>query len=377
MARKVLVSLVSAQTIPNVQLIKEFDKSVDAFLFISTSGMEKSGNRQWIIDATGMPEEKVLQPIIVDAHSFDDIENSLAEAELSDDDEFIVNITGGTKVMSISIFEYFKNLKSEIYYITGSGNEYIKVFPGRRKQALQLQEFISLKEYLVSYGFELQKANNTLYKPIDFTKKFFQYFTTEISEDEKSILNELRNFRSKNLSTAKENIEGLEKFLNKIDFQPKKLEKLDKYECRYLSGDWFEEYIFNRVKSELELEDDKIGIGYSLVKQNVPNEFDVLFVYNNRIYTIECKTSIFDKDATTGIERSIIGSVIYKSDSLQKDFGLFANTSIFTLSPVVDEKGNLQKSLQTHYERAKQNRIPIASLLDIKERSIKEILRLK
>lgn len=39
--KTLLISLVSDQTLPNVQLIKEFKKEVTDYLFISTEKMEK------------------------------------------------------------------------------------------------------------------------------------------------------------------------------------------------------------------------------------------------------------------------------------------------------------------------------------------------
>lgn len=373
MSRKVLISLVSDQTIPNVQLIKEFYNQIDRFLFISTTGMEEAGNRNWIIQSSNIPEEKLLEPIIVNHHSFEDIEEKLKAYGLSDDDEYIVNITGGTKVMSISVFEFFKDLKSEIFYLTGFNNEYIKVFPGKRKQSLTLTEFISLEVYLFSYGFEIRNKGELL-KSEDFTNNFFDYFNNDITQSELETLDSLRSFRNKNLKIS--DLEGLSGFISKTNFQPKNQEKLSKYESRYLSGDWFEEYVFNKVKSGLELEENKIGIGYNLIKKGVENEFDVLFVYQNSIYTIECKTSIFNN--VDGREKSIIGEVLYKSDSLQKEFGLHTRTSIFTLSSIKNSDGTVNPKLESHYKRAKLNRISIITKSDlVSGQSIKQILNLK
>jgi len=128
---KVLVTLVSEQTIPNVEFIREMEDQVDRFLFISTERMEKVGNRQWILDTVKLDQEKVLDPLIVDAFSFEDIEEKLIQA-VNDEDTYIVNLTGGTKIMSLAVYEFFKTLRSEMFYLTGRG-EKIKVHPGRKK----------------------------------------------------------------------------------------------------------------------------------------------------------------------------------------------------------------------------------------------------
>src|SRR5690606_1337273 len=70
------------------------------------------------------------------------------------------------------------------------------------------------------------------------------------------------------------------------------------------------------------------------------NEFDVMFIYNNKFYTIECKTSIINqvvnglnKDGTIKFKQSnILGETIYKADYLKNRFGLFAKPVILTLT---------------------------------------------
>ena len=54
MEKNILISLVSDQTLPNVELIKEFDSSIDEYIFIYTHEKEKQLQR--IIDATNIKE---------------------------------------------------------------------------------------------------------------------------------------------------------------------------------------------------------------------------------------------------------------------------------------------------------------------------------
>ncbi len=52
--KKVLVSVISEQTIPNLLLIKEFEGKYDDMLFISTKQMEEKGQSRWIERAAGI-----------------------------------------------------------------------------------------------------------------------------------------------------------------------------------------------------------------------------------------------------------------------------------------------------------------------------------
>lgn len=64
----ILVSLVSGQTIPNVQFIKSRINEIEGYLFLSTNQMEKRGNRLWILNSLGIDEEDIAPPLIVEEY---------------------------------------------------------------------------------------------------------------------------------------------------------------------------------------------------------------------------------------------------------------------------------------------------------------------
>ncbi len=168
--------------------------------------------------------------------------------------------------------------------------------------------------------------------------------------------------------------------MNEIGFISNDQSKLDKKETKYLSGDWFEEYVYFKIKAELNLNDDEIGTGYNLVKQNIPNEIDVIFVYQHRLYIIECKTSVIENrlmpDGSLK-EFKFLPEVIYKSDALKNKFGLQANTSIFALEEIKNDDGTPCEGYKTHFDRAELSRINILSKQDFKSgNSIKNLLKI-
>ncbi len=345
--RRVLVSLVSDQTIPNVEFIREMGYEIDAYLFISTNAMEQNGNRQWILNAAGLDERKLLEPIIVSEFSFEDIEEKLSHA-INDDDTYIVNLTGGTKVMSLAVFEFFKAVNSEMYYLTGRG-EKIKLHPGRKKIKSVLNVHISLSDYLTSYGFNIKNRGEPLCSK-EMSETILSYFLFEFNKEKDiPVLELLRNSRSKDLRNYNTHDELLS-FLQRIGFKPKNESKLSKYECRYLSGDWLEEYMFYFIKEYFDVPESAIGLSLSVDKSGTPNEFDVLVMKNNKIFLFECKTSIYiDSDEI----QTFIGETIYKSDSLRNKFGLFAQTTVVTLSDLANPR------LQPHLERADASKVKL------------------
>ena len=332
-------------------------------MFLSTNGMEKKGCREWILRTTRIEENRLINPIEINPFSFEDIEAKLDEV-INGEDSYIVNLTGGTKIMSLAAYEFFKDLSSEIYYLTGRG-EYLKLHPGRKKNIYPLKSKVTLQEYLTSYGFELKDSSQPL-RSQEESKLMLSYFLTSFNRKiDIPILGELRNHRSrKNISF--ERVTGLADFLERIGFKPEKENKISKYECRYLTGDWLEEYLYFFLMENFNITKDEIGLSWVVDKNGTLNEFDVLLMRNNKLYLFECKTSIYlDQDE----KDTFIGETIYKSDSLRNKFGLFTQTIVFTLSDLNNTR------LEKHLDRAEASRVKLIGKSMI-NKNLKEALEI-
>jgi len=373
MKKTLLVSLVSDQTIPNVQLINELKETVDNYLFISTKGMEQKGVRNWIIEACDLQPEKLLPYVEVKQFSFDDIEQKL---DLIDFDEYlkvIVNLTGGTKVMTLASFDYFKEIGADIFYLTGSDDGLIKLAPGRKKRNEKLNSKVDVVQYLKAYGFTITETTPSSVNS-DYTERLFNYFVEGILIPFKEVLNSLRKFRKKGTKIIK--IDLLENFLTAIEFPNSMPGELTELETKYLTGEWFEEYVAHKLQKELELSNSEIKTGLVITKTNkngdmVANEMDVVFTWKNKIYTIECKTSIFNEEQLPDGKiksKSILGETLYKSNSLRQGFGLYVSTFIFVLDNIDEHKA----TLKNHLERAELFNIKI-----IDKASISKILKFR
>jgi hypothetical protein len=284
--------------------------------------------------------------------------------------------------MMLVINEYFKKLGATIYYLTGQSKTYLKIFPNRGEQKFVLTKKLPLDEYLYANGFEIKVSEPS--QNIEMAKVFLDYFTTENNyEKNKPILRVLQGLRKKKKFQVSD-IEGLSGLLKDLNYKPEE-SQLTKYDARYITGDWFEEYIYFRVMNDLNLDDDEIGIGYKLTKLNkdnekVHNEIDVLFVYNHKLYIIECKTSFYDyRLQEDGSEKKInlMGEIIYKSDALRNKFGLFASTYILTLGKTRDENGETLQNFKPHINRAELSKINIISRKDVMSKmGMKELLKI-
>lgn len=368
MAKKVLVSLVSDQTIPNVELIKEFGNEVRKYLFISTKKMREK--LEWILKSSNIDKYDVIE---VDAFDAVDIENKLSQEKFGDE-EIILNITGGTKLMSLIANEFFKDIGSTIYYVTGYDKTYIKLFPNRGKRLFKLKKELSLDDYLIAYGFDIKRS--VPHKDIETASKIFQAYINTENTDLTKIFEPIRIRRGRKMLIESDD---LKQFLKNAEYNVQT--ELSKKDTKYLSGDWLEEYIYFMIKKELNLSDTEISTGINLLKKSTQNEIDIIFIYDHKLYIIECKTSIFDKRTIKRIrdgkeveenkEFNLLPEIIYKSDALRSEFGLFAKTSILTLEEIKNDDGSPINGYETHFDRAKLSNIKIISRRDLVRDTIK------
>lgn len=361
-----IVNLISAQTIPNLQFLKKFYQEGDHLLFINTPKMHKDGLVEWIINSFQLHIEKPLtnsqiNSILIDPYNDKEIKEELSIINYDQYEKINVNVTGGTKIMSLAAYDFFKEMASDIFYITGKENHILKLFPNRKKEEMELGVSIDLEEYLICYGFDIKKSTLSG-NSFDYTKSLLKWFIDEGNkEGNYRILSKLRQKRGKNCNIA--DIAGLQSFLDNINYPVENKVRLSKNDTRYLSGDWFEEYVYYKVKNELNIEDDKISTGLYMVKNEVTNEYDVIFMYNNFLYVVECKTHLVNKEFP-----SLVNDTFYKLSSLSNRLGLFCKKYVFTLNKSSDFK-------ESHTNRAVDLDIKLVCLEDIeKAKSINDLL---
>lgn len=395
MSKQLIISLISDQTIPNIQIIKEFGNRETDYLFILTKEMEKKGISNWIKDACKI---ELLTPIIVNEYSLSNIQEELSNFDYLAYTRIFVNITGGTKIMSLGVYNFFKSKNADIYYITKPQEKNFLHIGENKLNSIEFTSKISLKEYLTAYGFE---TNETEQSGIDNnqTQILFQKYCSGIFDKHLSALKLLREKRNKKISKI-DNFQELQTFLKEIEYKPKEENKLSNAEIRYLSGEWFEEYIGEEIKRAFSLHKDDILIGATInkdisgVKELNPisallgievnkespnNEIDVMFLKDNRFHIIECKTSIIDsrKIEDKVKEVNILGETIYKSDALKTKFGLHASSYIFTLTDFkeyISENNNKLNNMINLINRASIAKIKLVDRSMLLEKELNEII---
>lgn len=357
---KTYVTMVSEQAAPNVQYIKEFAHEVSTYLFISTRRMDKDNKVQSIIDACLLDESK-YQVDTVDEECLSDILNSLTKAviheKFSETDGYIVNCTLGTKIMSIALYEFFKDKQNALLlYSPINTNRYRSVLDNSINKTFTAR--ITVPEYVRSYGIQIQGTGSPHFDSSAYCDKLFSKFI-EFTDVHFSILMHLQNdrnqeYRKKGLADVTV-IEGLTEFLAYLEFPRVQEAALSKAEVKYLTGGWFEEWTYYQIKERLQLETEEIVLGLN-TRINAANDLDVVFMYKNNIHIIECKTLMDDK--------YLQESTIYKSGALIDKFGRNAYSYLFTLSNLRTGAGELKQGIK---DRAAQQKITIADKIVLTE----------
>jgi hypothetical protein len=339
--------------VPNIQFIKEMETDGTEFLFISDPDLEDESVRLSIKDTFDIYGNE-LAPIIVDEYDAVTLENELKKRNFEQYDSILVNVSEGSIVTANVTVEFFKDYIAEIYYIPDTINYMIRIFPKRKRGRVGIKNKINMTEYVTSHGLEM-RGGRLSGIPMDYIRQMQQYYLAH-DNDRWWVLSKLRLFRGKKSRYRIDMFPELNVFLKDINFplaDPSR-ECINRDEIGFLTGDWFEEYVYYTVKDEFKLSGDNIKTGITLSREGVINEFDVMFFYDGVLYTIECKTSIKD------CERNIITDTIYKVKALQNNLGYYSDSNIFTLSSM--KQGEVRRE---HVERGKIFNIDVYCREDI------------
>ncbi len=369
------VCLVSDQTTPNILPIAEYKP--DELLLISSAAMENKNKSAHIIaslKSMGLDYSNKYNILQVVEDSIVDCHRKIDEWITGRDDaEFIVNLTCGTKVMSIAIYEFFKDFGSRMFYVPLGQNQMVNIFPKRSSnQIYPLNNRIKVLDYLAAYGFEAKNSTKLAQLAGDATnRKELAFWITTHYQQIRNILSwlggALRPHRdTKKPFTLKDSFFGATRteleFLKMAGFlvQGDSIEKeLVKSEIQFLTGGWLEEFCFNELHPLLGSGIDDLVIGIEIRNPvGTSNEFDLMFTRENALYTVECKSGDQNDDKKA--------DALYKVAALQKDFGLYVNSFFVSTSPYILKDGELKPSLQARAEQFRTKVITPDKVVDFR-----------
>lgn len=321
--KTVLVSIITEQNIPNLLLIKELEGQYDELLFITTRRMEDENRSRHLEMAAGLAPGSV-ERWEVDNASLSNTQKILAGKSV-EGKKFIVNITGGTKIITLGIYNHFAFPGNEIVYLPIGKNLIEPVFPDGNRPPQPITTRLTLEEYLQAYGIGMKSKTET--------KKSF---------GELKLI--LKNFQNKGY-----NIKSLQ-------------EGYPSGWINYFTGEWFEEWLYFRLKQQLNLGDDFIKTNVELlydhpqeVLSKNDQEIDVAFIRENILYIIEAKASITGKKG----DGEGIYNFLFKLSAINKTLGLSSRPYLVTLADLTSRSSDYQNEL-----KRKMSLLKISGVID-------------
>jgi len=272
--------------------------------------MEGKNKTQIIYETAGIQKENIRKILINEDELF------LVKTKLdklgwqNTNNQFFVNITGGTKLMSIAVKEYFTNYNSRFFYVPIGKNIYKEIFDNKQNESFNFNYRISLTEYL--------NLHNIIG---EITLKKFT---------EKKLFSQFKKYKKSEFKSF-----------------PWKIDK----------GKWFEEFLYHKIKSFLNLEDKFINCSIKLFDRDTnnnnrqyDNEIDLIFVHNNSIFIIEAKMSLYNfaqKKQTFKIDTETLASYLYKLTAINKRFGINSRAILITLADFSELSQEAYENIET------------------------------
>ncbi len=340
---KLIVSLVGDQTLPNVEFILARPPA-DLYLFLETKKTKEAMRSDDIMLACGLREDQV-RFILVDPNHLVNILGNFGEKvkkagiTLSEFKQIEINISGGTKMMSLAAYNFFREIPgASIHYIPVNEQMAYPVWP-ESNLVISIPD-ISLETYLSAYGYSIGSCES----PKSTPEKCREIFASVIRQQHPGIVDSIRNA----VSPAYD--------------QPDK---------QYYTGGWFEEWLYFGIQEAFAIPDENIAMNLKLLHADsqlvadADNEIDVAFLYRNKLHLIEAK--VYPGE----IKNKKIYDPMYKIAAIQKSLGLHAITHVFILHPFGNGK-NRHKRIEDRRRILGISRV--WSLEEIASKSIRELI---
>jgi len=356
----ILCCLLSDQHVPNLLSVHHFRP--DHLVLIESTAMQKGGvseNFLAALDAGGLQYAKDEQCDVVPLANISDFQaigmalrQAFGKHPTAD---WTVNLTGGTKPMSIAAYEFFKAVGARLIYVEVSKpNQIIDVESG----AIETADYrLSIAEFLLGYGFKQRKSPKKISAAEDRARSWFEAARAiaraasneELLHLDRDHWNLGRNqgleLASGELSISSEALRNTlsETFNLSLSPSGSLVGSIDKYATQFLTGGWLEAFlwgILDRHSTQLGIWDVRLGILPARGDVQTDNDLDIAFMRDYALNTIECKSGSQEHDPKL--------DVLYKVEAITRQYRALRVRSFLatTAQAIFDKQGNLKQNLQ-------------------------------
>ena len=352
---KTIVNIIDREDpLPLYLFVREKYEAGDRLMFVA--GKNDNNRITQLVKTLGVDSELVERIVLnnkADEYTYERICRTIVGI-LKQGVQYVVNLAGGSRYMALAVQRSFARFGADFYYTQTRENLIVNtifddsiyddddiVTPIRHRMKVgELLEVNGLKN-------DADRATHVPIRSAEYTSSFYELFVsgTLSSADHEAIglLRQHYRSRKKPLPMAALSREGVSmrpavehiyRLLAHLHFAPRTEGILTPEEVDYLTGGWFEEYVYNLVKDKVSPDDILIGVHISREGNVHNNELDVVYSKNNQLYVIECKTGV---DSTRQFNE-----IVYKACALREVLlGTTCKSYIFSL--IHDNEGRLRQ----------------------------------
>lgn len=307
---RVLLCLLSDQHVPNLISVKHFRP--DRVILICSNHMKKAA--EYFLDALAIaefPRDRVVVLPLADENNLASVRRCLHQAfgTFPNAEEWIANVTGGLKPMSIAAYEFFKALDARVVYIDSREPNKILGLDGRPTETCTHR--LLLDEFMAGYGFQILKSWAKIAEGEDRARNWWP-LAREIAEhtpdqnllccdDSEAGRKEWATARSRGLILEERHTQHLPGMVKTALVESWKLTRtetaivgsIDKYQGIFLTGGWLEAFFWKLLidhAAALGLEHVHLGVEARKKETQADTDFDVAFMLNQSLGAIECKS---------------------------------------------------------------------------------------
>ena len=351
---KTLVNIITEDNpIPAYLFIKEKYEEGDRLMYISAKDTEDDLDALSELFNVPTPfiEEIVLKQD-VDELKYEKICQAIL-GHLNQDTNYCVNLAGGTRYIALAVQQVFEKFNAVFYYVQVEENLIVQsIFNDsiydNDDLFYPIRHRMTIAEYLKAHGIQhdLSRNYHRPIRPIEECDHFFDLFANQKLRNQDYDTMELlrynyRNRRCINIKNIETSVDPknpavphLSDFMNLVGFKPNNSDLLYKNEIEYLTGGWFEEYVYYLVEQYIKPQDLAINVNISRQGVRHSNELDVVFTKGNKLFVIECKTGV-----QTG---HLFNEIVYKLCAIREALlGVSCFSYIFSLKR--DETNDLKR----------------------------------
>ncbi|MGE0826751.1 MAG: DUF1887 family CARF protein [Candidatus Binatia bacterium] len=355
----VMLCLLSDQPIPN--LLSVHHLKPDRLILIESEEMQKKKTADHFLQALQFggldyAQRAEIHPLdLVD--DLEAVRQCLRKAYGSHSTaNWIANLTGGTKPMSIAAYEFFKAVGARLLYVNATRPDEMLRLDGSQPE--KCSHHLSIAEFLAAYGFTSTKADDKIAEAEARADRWWslaRIIAEYIPDRDLLSINreEWATIREKGLELKSDHIIDLPSEVKTalqatFDLAPagnSLTGKVDKYVGKFLTGEWLEVFFWKLLQTHaaaLAIDSVRLGVEVRQKDNPVPTDFDVAFIRRHALGVVECKSGAQEQmdDPNAPLDKLEARSQQFRALRVNP---VLATTS--TSPKMLDEKGQLKANI--------------------------------